>query len=127
MSQTWDYLARCECTQADHLWSQLVADLGSASNAISEAAEPFVRAFMAPKALGRATSVSRLHPPTFRWLAQGDPWMPNDSFILVFSTDGFHTYSGIAVLSSPEHVNEEGQHHYTPDASTWEQIVSGPR
>jgi hypothetical protein len=118
VSWMWDHIKVC-CDRADQLWTSIVRTFGITNPNSFAAAEAFVRAKMAPEAIGPRGTVSASTPPTFSWEKNGDRYRRNNSFFLVVSRDDFQTYSTLQI--------EGDLSQYTPTNQEWQLLIgAGP-
>jgi hypothetical protein len=110
------------CDRVDRFWSSLGAALGFLNPAVFQIAREFVINNMAPRTTAPAdgSAIGGGVPPTFEWIANGDPHPDheNDSFVLVFSRDNFNHH--LFVLTAPK-----GAASYTPTPQEWLQLQQG--
>jgi hypothetical protein len=110
------------CNRIDRFWSAITVALGPLNPVTLDVSRLFVLEEMAPRTVAPAdgASVASGAPPTFQWLANGDPspTHQNDTFFLVFSRDDFGSH--VFVLSPPP-----GATSYQPAAAEWMALQQG--
>jgi hypothetical protein len=110
------------CDRVDRFWSAITVALGPLNPVTLDVARLFVLEEMAPRTLAPADGSNAASgvPPTFQWLAHGDPSPThrNDTFFLVLSRDDFRSH--VVVLSPPPGVTS-----YQPAAGEWIELQQG--
>ncbi len=110
------------CVRADRFWSSLATLIGPPHPVTFAVANLFVLSKMAPEptAPPNGGTFGGGSPPTFQWVANGDPSPDhrNDTFFLVFTRDDFQSH--IFALRVPLGVTS-----YQPTAAEWLQLQQG--